>query len=52
MGEETFPEMLTAADSIVAAIPGATQKRMPGAGHTWDPEPMANELAEFVKATR
>jgi len=36
-GEETFTEMLTAADSIMAAIPGATQKRMRGAGHTWDP---------------
>ncbi|TDD93445.1 alpha/beta fold hydrolase [Actinomadura rubrisoli] len=52
VGEETFPVMLTAADSIVAAIPGATQKRMPGAAHTWEPEPMAKELAEFVKAAR
>lgn len=50
MGEETFPEMLVAADSIVAAIPGATQKRMPGAQHTWEPGPMATELAAFVTA--
>ena len=50
LGEETFPEMFVAADSIVAAIPGAIQKRMPGAHHTWETEPMAAELAAFVKA--
>ncbi|WP_125613434.1 alpha/beta fold hydrolase [Specibacter cremeus] len=51
-GEETYPVMLTAAEAIVAAIPGATHKRMPGANHTWDPVPMAAELAAFVKAPR
>lgn len=50
VGQETFPVMLTAADMIVAAIPGAKQKRMPGARHTWELESMAKELAEFVKA--
>lgn len=50
MGTETFPEMFVAADSIVAAIPGATQKQMPGANHTWDPGPMAVELSAFVTA--
>lgn len=49
-GVETFPVMLTAADALVAAIPGATQKRMPGAFHSWEPEPMAAELVAFVTA--
>lgn len=49
-GEETYPEMLTAADSLVAAIPGARQLRMPGAHHTWEPGPMAEQLASFVTA--
>ena len=44
--------MVTATDSIVAAIPGATQKRMPGANHSWEPEPMAVELAAFVTASK
>lgn len=50
VGEETYPIMLTAADAIVAAIPGSTQKRMPGANHSWEPGPMAAELAAFVTA--
>lgn len=50
VGEETFPGMVEAAEAIAAAIPGATYKRMPGARHTWEPEPMAAELAAFVKA--
>lgn len=29
----------------------ATQQRMPGADHMWEPEPMAAELAAFVTAT-
>lgn len=49
-GEETFPEMLVSSDAVVAAIPGAVKKRMPGAMHSWVPEPMAAELAAFVTA--
>ena len=49
MGEETFEEMPVAAEFIVEAIPGAVSKRMPGADHSWVPEPMAVELAAFVK---
>jgi pimeloyl-ACP methyl ester carboxylesterase len=52
LGEETFPVMITAADAIVAAIPGATHKRMPGANHFWEPAPMAVELAAFVIASK
>jgi pimeloyl-ACP methyl ester carboxylesterase len=50
-GEQTLPIMEQAAQSIVAAIPGAVQKRMPGANHSWQAEPMANELAAFVHTT-
>ena len=49
-GVETFDEVLTAADAIAAAIPGARLQRMPGADHSWEPEPMAAELAAFVSA--
>lgn len=49
VGEHTFPEMIPAAQSIAAAIPGATWKHMPGANHSWEPQPMAAELARFVK---
>lgn len=48
-GEQTFDEMITAADSVVAAVPGAIKKSLPGAYHSWEPEPMATELVEFVK---
>ena len=52
VGEETFPVMVDAAGLIVAAIPGAIGKRMPGANHSWNPEPMAAELAAFVIAAQ
>jgi pimeloyl-ACP methyl ester carboxylesterase len=47
-GEQTFPIMESAAESIVAAIPGAVHKRLPGADHAWEVAPMAEELAAFV----
>lgn len=43
--------MVPAAESIVAAIPGAEWKRMPGAEHEWEPVPMAAQLAEFASRT-
>lgn len=49
-GERTLPEMRAAAASLVAAIPGATQRTMPGAMHSWEPEPMAARLAAFTTA--
>jgi hypothetical protein len=49
-GTETFPEMPLAAARIVEAIPDAIQKAVPGAEHTWQPEPMAAELSTFVKS--
>ena len=48
-GVETFPEMPVAAASIVAAVPQGTEQEMPGAMHTWEPEPMAARLAEFAR---
>jgi hypothetical protein len=33
---------------LVAAIPGAVCMTMPGADHSWEPEPMAAELVRFV----
>lgn len=48
-GVETFPEMPVAAASIVAAVPQGTAKEMPGAMHSWEPEPMAKELSAFVR---
>lgn len=49
-GQQTLPEMRAAADSLVSAIPGATQRQLPGAMHSWEPEPMAIELARFATA--
>lgn len=50
LGDSTFPELFDAAAAIAAAIPGATWKQVPGADHSWEPEPMARELVEFVTA--
>lgn len=50
LGDETFPELFAAAESITAAVPGATWRQVPGADHSWDPAPMAIELAAFVSA--
>jgi pimeloyl-ACP methyl ester carboxylesterase len=47
-GEQTLPIMETAAASLVAAIPGAVHKSVPGANHSWEVEPMVAELASFV----
>jgi len=48
VGAETYPIMLEAMARLTAAIPHATSRRMPGAGHFWEPESMAAELAAFV----
>jgi pimeloyl-ACP methyl ester carboxylesterase len=49
-GSVSLDGILAAADAITAAIPGATQQRMPGEDHMWEPKPMAAELAAFVTA--
>lgn len=49
-GTETFPGMPAGAKLIVEAVPSGSEKEMPGAGHAWEPEPMAAELAAFARA--
>ncbi|MCS5714527.1 alpha/beta hydrolase [Herbiconiux sp. CPCC 205716] len=49
-GTETFPQMPIAAARIVGAIPGAREKTVAGAMHSWQPAAMAAELVEFVRA--
>lgn len=51
-GTQTSPEMLHAADVVTAAIPGAASKRLKGEDHVWDPEAMAAEVVEFVRAAK
>lgn len=46
-GMETFPLMLDAAAAVVAAVPGAAHKSIPGKNHSWEPEAMAEEVARF-----
>lgn len=49
IGTSSYDEvMVPAAESLVAAIPGAEWKRMPGAEHEWEPVPMAAQLAGFA----
>ena len=48
-GTETFPEM-PRGGAHRRSHPGAIEKAVPGAEHTWQPEPMAAELSTFVKA--
>ena len=50
VGAQTMPVMSAAAAAIAAAIPGATHGTIAGASHQWEVEPMAAELARFVKA--
>jgi pimeloyl-ACP methyl ester carboxylesterase len=47
-GAETFPGMPEAAERIAAVVPDGRVEQAPGAGHTWEPEPMARRLAAFV----
>jgi pimeloyl-ACP methyl ester carboxylesterase len=47
-GTQTFDEMPIGARMIVAAVANGVEKEMPGAMHSWEPEPMATELAAFV----
>lgn len=48
VGEQTLPIMVTAADSIVAAVPDARKQVIPAANHSWDPTVMAGALAAFL----
>ena len=47
-GVQTFPGMPEAAQHLADAVPDGTAETVPGAGHTWEPEAMADRLARFV----
>ncbi|GEK80452.1 alpha/beta fold hydrolase [Agrococcus baldri] len=49
VGRETFPGMRETADVLVAAIPGARFRTMPGAMHEWEPGRMAAAIAELAR---
>ncbi|GAA1908356.1 Pimeloyl-ACP methyl ester carboxylesterase [Williamsia serinedens] len=48
VGTDTFPGMPEAADAIAAAAVDGRSERVPGAQHMWDPEAMAQRIAQFV----
>jgi pimeloyl-ACP methyl ester carboxylesterase len=50
VGATTFPGMRETAAALVAALPTATFREMPGAMHDWEPAPMADALAALAKA--
>lgn len=47
-GTSTFPMMPAAADLLAAVLPRASVSAVPGAQHSWEPGPMAEELSRFV----
>ena len=47
-GTQTFPVMRRSADLLVASLPNAQQKALPGSNHAWEAEAMAKELAAFA----
>lgn len=49
IGAETFPGMRETADALVAAMPTATFREMPGAMHDWEPGAMAATIAEVAR---
>jgi len=51
-GTETFPGMAEAAARVRSVLPGTGVREVPGAGHMWEPAPMAELLAGFVRDVR
>jgi pimeloyl-ACP methyl ester carboxylesterase len=49
-GTQTFPQMPFAAARIASAVPGAQEKAVEGAMHSWQPAAMAAELVAFARA--
>lgn len=47
-GTSTFPMMPAAAEVLASTLPRGTTEAVPGAQHSWEPEPMAARLAAFV----
>lgn len=50
VGADTLELFSPAADSIVAAVPGARRITVPGADHRWDRDAMVGILADFLAA--
>ena len=48
IGEQTLPIMTSAAASVVASMPNATSRTIPGANHSWEPKTLALVIAEFL----
>ena len=48
VGEETLDAMGPSADAIAAALPNAERRAIPAAQHQWQPEQMAETIAEFL----
>lgn len=47
-GDETLDVMGPAADALAAALPNAERRDIPAAQHQWQPEQMADTIAEFL----
>jgi len=48
-GDQTFPGMPEAADSVAAALPNAQRQVLPGQDHGPNPEAIVPELVEFLR---
>ena len=48
VGEQTLPIMTSAVASVVASLPNAETRTIPGENHSWEPRTMALVIAEFL----
>jgi pimeloyl-ACP methyl ester carboxylesterase len=48
VGVQTLPIMTSAAASVVASMPDAVTRPIPGANHQWEPRVLALAIAEFL----
>jgi pimeloyl-ACP methyl ester carboxylesterase len=50
VGEQSYEQVVTAAEWLADALPRGRWKRIPGARHNWEPAAMARELAQFLES--
>ena len=50
VGESTRPAFTEAAEALAAAIPNTTSRTVAARDHSWEPQAMADALAEFLAA--
>ena len=50
VGEQSYPEVVQAAEWMAGSVPRGQWKTVPGARHQWEPEIMARELAQFLES--